>query len=168
MKTKSYLSLSTLLLVTCLCAVSTSSAEFKKRQKVWSKHYETPLLSEPKPLASVEATIGFGEKLSIREVRGTWLKVKSDDEEGWVFQGNVASDKPKLAPDAGWSKIDAAQTDTVAAARPLAPAAENYAERNNAGEAKADIDWLDAKADAVSEEQIVFYMSENQIGEYQE
>ena len=168
MNMRSYLAPSALLLVTCLLVVSTSSAEFKKRQKVWSKHYETPLLTEPKPLAAVEATIGFGEKLSISEVQGVWLRVKSDKGEGWVFQGNVASDKPKLSPDAGWSKMDAAQTDTVAAARPLSPAAEDYAERNNAGDAKADIDWLDAEADALEEEQVVLYMQENQIGEYQE
>ncbi|HMB59274.1 MAG TPA: hypothetical protein VKN35_05125, partial [Xanthomonadales bacterium] len=67
-----------------------------------------------------------------------------------------------------WSKIDAAQTDTVAAARPLAPAAESYAERNNAGDAKADIDWLDAEADAITEDETVLYMVENQLGEFQE
>ena len=156
------------LLATGLLAVTTGSAEFKKRQKVWSKHHETPLLAEPSPLAPVEATIGFGEKLSIREIQRSWLKVESDEGEGWVFQGNIATDKPKMAPGVGLSRMDASQTDTVAAARPLAPAAETYAERNNALDAKADLDWLDAEADALADEELVLYMSENRIGEYQE
>lgn len=160
--------MSTCLVLSCLLLMPAGWAEFKKRQKVWSKHYETPLLAEPKPLAAVDTTVGFGEKLTIREISGTWLRVKSDEGEGWVFQGNVATNKPKLAPDAGWSKIDAAETDTVAAARPLAPAAESYAERNNAGDAKADIDWLDAEADAITEDETVLYMVENQLGEFQE
>jgi hypothetical protein len=152
----------------CLVAFPAYSADFKKGQKVWSKHQETPLLSEPKPLAAVEANIGFAVKLSIREVQGSWLRVKSKEGKGWVFQGNVASDKPSLAPGAGWTVIDAAQTDTVAAARPLTPAAEGYAQRHGSATAQSDLDWLDAQAALVTSELLVVYMTSNQLGEYQQ
>ena len=152
----------------CLMALPAHSDEFKKRQKVWSKHQETPLLAEPKPLAAVEQTVGFGKKLTIREVKGTWLRVDSKQGKGWVFQGNVATEKPKIAPDAGWTRIDAAQTDTVAAARPLKPAAQDYAQRHGAGDAHADLDWLDAETAKVSMEDTITFMSANQLGEYQE
>jgi len=160
-------SIATLGLV-CLLALPAYSAEYKKGQKVWSKHYETALLAEPSPLADAVAKVGFAEKLSIRESRGTWLRVKSDEGEGWVFQGNIAVEKPSLAPAAGWTTVEASQTDTVAAARPLEPAAKNYAQRHNAQEAEADIDWLDAQAALVSNQEIIEYLSAGQLGEYRE
>lgn len=148
-----------------------SATAFEKGDKVWSKHYETALLAEPKPLAATVDTVGFGVKLKVKEVQGMWLHIKVDSKkekaEGWVFQGNVASEKPAIAPSVGMKQIDAAQTDTVAAARPLAPAAQGYAERHGESEALADIDWVDEQAALLSHEELVAWMSEQQLGEYQ-
>ena len=146
---------------------STVFAEFRKGQKVWSKNVETQLLSEPRPLAGAQATVGFAEKLSILETQGAWLRVKSETGEGWVFQGNVASDEPSLPPAAGLTRVEASQTDTVAAARPLAPAAKDYAARHGEENAQADIDWIDLEASRVTATELVAYMSANQKGEYQ-
>jgi len=157
-----------LLVLACLTALPAHSAEFKKGQKVWSKNYETPLRAEPGPLAEVSARVGFAEKLSVRKVQGTWIQVKSGDAEGWVFQGNVADEKPSMAPGAGWSTIDASQTDTVAAARPLEPAAKGYAQRHGATDAEADIDWLDARVAIITEQDLEAAMSAEKLGEYQE
>jgi hypothetical protein len=159
---------SCIIALTCIIAFPANSAEFKKGNKVWSKHYETPLLSEPSPLAAVLLTVGFAEKLSVRETKGKWLRVKSDNGAGWVFSGNIATEKPSVAPGAGLTTLDASQTDTVAAARPLTPAAEEYAERHDATDAQADIDWLDAEASTVTEPEVIAYMVANQKGEYQE
>jgi hypothetical protein len=150
MKLFRYLKLTLTLSLACLVSLPANSAELKKGKKVWSKHYETALLTEPNPLAPASATVGFAEKLSIREVQGTWLRVKSGKDKGWVFQGNVATEKPSHAPGAGLTTIDASQTDSVAAARPLSPAAEDYAERRGAEDAHADINWLDVQADAIT------------------
>jgi len=156
-----------LLLLACLVATSTRAAGFEKGDKVWTKHYETALLAEPKPLAAVETTVGFAEKLKIKEVQGTWLRVKGDDAEGWVFQGNIAGEKPEIAPGAGLTTVEASQTDTVAAARPLSPAEQGYAERHGAFDAQSDIDWIDAQAGLITGEEVVAWMSANQLGEYQ-
>ena len=152
----------------CLVSWPASSAELKKGKKVWSKHHETVLLTEPRPLAPASATVGFATKLSIREVQGTWLRVKSDKAKGWVFQGNVATEKPSHAPAAGFTTIDASQTNTVAAARPLSPAAEDYAERRGAEDAHADINWLDMQADIITQDELIVFMEVEQLGEYQE
>lgn len=168
MRSERYLPILVTFLLACFIALPVYSAEFKKGQKVWSKRQETPLLADPKPLAAVEARIGFAVKLSISEVQGSWLKVKSREGRGWVFQGNVADDKPSLAPGAGWTTVDAAQTDTVAAARPLAPAAEGYADRHGSATARSDLDWLDAQAALVTSDLLVVYMSSNELGEYQQ
>ena len=155
-------------ILACLVSWPANSAELKKGKKVWSKHYETVLLTEPRPLAPASATVGFAEKLSIREVQGTWLRVKSGKAKGWVFQGNVATEKPSHAPGAGFTTVDASQTDTVAAARPLSPAAEGYAERRGAEDAQADINWLDVQADTITQDELIVFMQVEQLGEYQE
>jgi len=162
-----YLILSASVAALCALGGSAAIAEFKAGEKVWSKHLETQLLSEPKPLAGAQATVGFAEKLSIREVRGTWLRVKSDAGEGWIFQGNVASDKPSLAPAAGLTRVAASETDTVAAARPLAPAAKDFATRHGQENVQADVDWIDVEASRVTAGELIAYMTLNQKGEYQ-
>jgi hypothetical protein len=144
-----------------------SATAFQKGDKVWSKHIETSLLAEPKPLAAAVVTVGFAERFKVQEVQGVWLRVKGDKAEGWVFQGNVASEKPELAPAAGMTQVSAAQTDTVAAARPLAPAAQGYALRHGAADAQADIDWVDQQAALLTYAEMVAWMSEHQLGEYQ-
>jgi len=155
-------------LLACMMALPAHAAEFRKGQKVWSKNYETPLRAEPGPLAAVVANVGFAEKLTVRELQGAWLRVNSGEGEGWVFQGNVADEKPALAPGAGWTTIEASQTDTVAAARPLEPAAKGYAQRHGAESAEADIEWLDAQAALITEQDLVVIMSEEKLGEYRE
>jgi hypothetical protein len=162
------LKLTLTLSLACLVSLPANSAELKKGKKVWSKHYETVLLTEPSPLAPASATVGFAEKLSIREVQGTWLRVKSGKAKGWVFQGNVATEKPSHAPGAGLTTIDASQTDSVAAARPLSPAAEGYAERRGEEGAQSDIKWLDEQADTITYNDLIVFMHEKQLGEYQE
>lgn len=167
MKRTPHLCAAASLAVLLAMAASTVLAEFKKGQKVWSKHLETALLTEPGPLAGVQSTVAFAEKLSIQEVQGAWLRVKSKSGHGWVFQGNVASDKPSLAPAAGLTQVQASETNTVAAARPLAPAAKDYAERHGQQNAQADIDWIDLEASRVTEGELVAWMSANRKGEYQ-
>lgn len=144
-----------------------SAAAFEKGDEVWSKHFETALLADPSPLAATVATVGFGEKLKVKKVQGVWLNIKGNKAEGWIFQGNVASEKPETAPSVGMTQIAAAQTDTVAAARPLAPAAQSYAERHDETEAQADIDWVDQQAALLSHDELVAWMTEQQLGEYQ-
>lgn len=144
-----------------------SATAFEKGDKVWSKHHETALLAEPKPLSATVDSVGFGEQLTVKEVQGVWLNIKGSKAKGWVFQGNVASEKPVTAPSIGMTQIAAAQTDTVAAARPLAPAAQGYAERHGESEAQADIDWVDQQAALLSHAEVVAWMSEQQLGEYQ-
>jgi len=166
MKKVAFPLLSAILLV-CALAGSTAIADFRKGQNVWSKHLETKLLGEPSPLAAPQATVGFAEKLSIKEVKGTWLRVKAKDGQGWIFTGNVSGEKPELAPAAGLTQVDASQTNTVAAARPLTPAAKDYAARHGQQDAQADIDWIDLESSRLTKDELVAWMSANQKGEYQ-
>jgi hypothetical protein len=160
--------ISTITALVCALAPFAGAAEFSKGDKVWSKNVETALLAEPSPLAATQATVGFAEKLSVKETQGKWLRVKADEAEGWVFSGNVATEKPKLPPAAGFTTVEASETNTIAAARPLTPAAEQYAQNQGAGNAQADVTWLDAESALVTQQDLTAYMAENSKGEYQQ
>lgn len=141
-------------------------AAYEKGGTAFSKRNETTLLAEPKPLAAVAGKTGFAESLKIEEVRGSWLRVKAAKAAGWVFTGNVAEEKPTLPPPAGLTTVSASETDTVAAARPLAPAAEGFASRHDAAKAKADVEWIDAESTKVKGEDVETWLRDNKKGEY--
>ena len=157
-----------IILMACAIAAPAGAAEFSKGDKVWSKNVDTALLAEPSPLAATQATVGFSEKLSVKETQGKWLRVKANDAEGWVFSGNVSAEKPSLPPVAGFTTVEASETNTVAAARPLTPAAEQYAQNQGAGNAQADVTWLDTESALVTQQDLTAYMAENSKGEYQQ
>jgi hypothetical protein len=139
---------------------------FKKGDTVYAKKITTPLLAEPRPLAAASTQVDFGVALAVEEVTGSWLRVTASDASGWVFAGNVADEKPSRVPSAGLTQVSADSTDTTAAARPLAVAAEGYSARHDGAEAQAGVEWLDAQSAAIAEDEIVAYMRENEKGEY--
>jgi hypothetical protein len=150
----------------CLAACAAGLA-FEKGDKVFSKRNETPLLAEPKPLASAAGKAGFAEELKVEEVKGVWLRVKGAKASGWVFQGNVAEDKPAGTPPAGLTTLSASDTDTAAAARPLTAVAADYATRHDATNAAADMTWLETESAQVKAADVDDYLRENKKGEFQ-
>ncbi len=143
-------------------------AEPKAGGTVYSKRAELKLLAEPKPLAASAASAGFAEALKITEVRGTWLNVTGARGSGWVFAGLTAEKKPDAEKLAGVGTVDASESTTAAAARPLSPEAEQYAARHGKVEAGKDVDWVEAEARKVRPAIVTAYMKENKKGEYQE
>jgi len=141
-------------------------AAIEKGGTVFSKRNETSLRAEPSALAAASGKTGFAEPLKVEEVRGSWLRVKAAKAAGWVFTGNIAEEKPTLPPPAGLTTVSASETDTVAAARPLAPAAEGFAGRHDAGKVKEDVEWLDAESAKVKGEAVEAYLRDNKKGEY--
>lgn len=141
-------------------------AAYEKGDTAFSKRNETTLRQEPSALAPAAGTAAFAEALKVEEVRGSWLRVKGKKVAGWIFVGNVAGDKPTLAPSAGLTTVSASDTDTVAAGRGIAPAAEGFAERHGAAEAQADLEWLDAESEKADGEAVETFLRENKLGEY--
>jgi hypothetical protein len=148
--------------------VAAATAAVDPGGTVYSKRNETNLLTEPRPLAAAAGKAGFAEALKVLAVRGTWLNVQGKAAAGWVFRGNVAEEKPSLAPPAGLTSIEASDTNTAAAARPLAPAANDYAERHGAKSPREDVEWVDAQSAKVPVAALTTYMKAHKKGEYQE
>jgi hypothetical protein len=133
----------------------------------YTKRLETALLAEPSPLADTVGRIGYARKLKVEETRGLWLRVSDGNAGGWVFAGDVAEQKPAENRGLDGLPVAASETSAAAAARPLAPAANDYAARRGLGQARADVDWLVQRANAITNKDVRAYMQEQRKGEFQ-
>jgi hypothetical protein len=151
-----------------LLAAAATAGAVEAGGTVYSKRNETNLLTEPKPLATAAGKAGFAEALKVTEVRGKWYSVKGKNAAGWVFAGNVAEEKPKLAPAVGSTTLEASDTTTAAAARPLTEAGNDFAARHAGAQSRADVEWIDAQSGKIPGSAVVAYMKANKKGEFQE
>lgn len=133
----------------------------------YTKRFKTTLLAEPSPLAAPAGELAFARKLAIREVRGKWVRVSDGPAAGWVFAGNLAEDKPSETKGLDGLPVAASQTTATAAARPLTPAANNYADRRNLADARRDLDWLNVQCHAVRDADVNEFLRQQEKGEFQ-
>lgn len=133
----------------------------------YTKKFETNLLAEPSPLAAVNATVPLGRPVKVSEARGAWLKVADGAKAGWVFAGNLSETKPAQGKGLDGLGLQASQTSATAAARPLTPAANDYAAANNLESAREDLDWLNALGATITAEQVEAFLKAQKKGEYQ-
>ncbi|MSU45722.1 MAG: SH3 domain-containing protein [Lacunisphaera sp.] len=131
----------------------------------YTKRFKTILLAEPSPLAAPAGELALGRKLTLNEVRGSWLRVSDGPATGWVFAGNLSETKPEEAK--GADGLPLAASLTTAAARPLTPAAADYAERRNLDSAREDLDWLLEECKAFTPEEVAAFLQVQKKGEYQ-
>ena len=133
----------------------------------YTKRVDTALLANPSPLAQAVGHVGYAQKLAVDEVKGVWLRVRGGQASGWIFAGNVAEKKPSENKGLDGLPMDAAETSATAAARPLAPAANDYAQRRGLEQARADLDWLVSFDNGIQPADVQAYMQENKKGEFQ-
>ena len=161
-----------LLALAALAGVLTTAvvAEPKAGGTVYSKRNGLQLFAAPNSQSAVAGTVGFADALKVSEINpsGKWLNVTAGATSGWVFAGFTAEERPKAEKTAGVASIDASSSTTAAAARPLSPEAEQYAQRHNQVSAGKDVDWVEAEAHKVTKPIVDSYMKENKKGEFQE
>ena len=85
----------------------------------------------------------YARKLKVEEVRGLWLRVSDGGTTGWVFAGNLAEQQPEENHELSGLAVAASDTTATAAARPLAPAAADYANRRGLAQSRHDVEWLE-------------------------
>jgi len=156
---------STALLAGLLCA--TALPAYETGGPAYTKRVETNLLAEPKPLAGAVGKLGYGRKVKIAEVRGSWLRISEGAVSGWVFAGNLSASAPDESKGLDGLPVAASETTATAAARPLTPAAADYAVRRNLTGAREDLDWLLTECQAITPEDVEAYLQENKKGEFQ-
>ena len=150
-----------------LATAAVAAAAISAGGTAYTKRFETSLLAEPQPLAAVSGKVRFASKLKVKEIRGAWLRVSDGSTTGWVFAGNVAETKPDESTGADKLGLGASTTTATAAARPLTPAANDYADRRNLADARRDLDWLNAQCQKVTNADVEHFLQEKKKGEYQ-
>ncbi len=159
-------SLPLLLAVSALTAASALGA-FTRGGNAYTKRVETVLRAEPRSLAEPVARLGYARTVKIEEVKGPWLRVREGEQAGWVFSGNLAEEKPSEDRGVDGLPLAASQTTATAAARPLTPAAKDYAERKGATNAPADLEWLGEQSAAVTADAVQAFLESEKKGEFQ-
>ena len=109
---------------------------FSKGDTVYTKKSKTDLLETPSVSAKSVAQITWGVKLKIKDVHGRWLLVAGKGKSGWIYSGNVASDKPPRENKKDLLPITADKTTATIAARGLSETSKSYASRKNLEEAQ--------------------------------
>ena len=100
-------------------------------------------------------------------MRDGWLRVSDGNVTGWVFAGNLSDEKPAAGKGADGLGFAASETTATAAARPLAPAAVDYAAGRNLGSAREDLDWLLGQGNRVTPAEVEAFLQAQKKGEYQ-
>lgn len=132
----------------------------------FTKKLETKLLAEPSAVAPVSAKVGYGRRLAVNEVRGSWLKVSEGDNTGWVFAGNVSDQEIKAATGSVGMGLNASETTVTAAARGLSEEAASYAQKHQLSNARDDLNWLLEQSAALKPEELESFLQEKKLGEY--
>ncbi len=157
----------TLPLLFCAALAAAPVLAYSPGGAAYTKRVDTALLAEPSPLAQAVGHVGYAQKLAVDEVKGVWLRVRGGKASGWIYAGNLAEQKPSENKGVDGLPIEAADASATAAARPLAPAVNDFAQRQNFGGAREDLDWLIQFAGAITPDDVRTYMQEHKKGEYQ-
>lgn len=150
-----------------LAAAVPAEAALTAGGAAYTKKYETNLLAEPSPLAAVTGKLAFGRALKVNEARGAWFKVADGAKTGWVFAGNLSEAKPAEGRGLDGLGVSASNTTATAAARPLTPAADDYAVRRNLANARDDLNWLLAQCHGITAADVEAFLKEQKKGEFQ-
>lgn len=150
-----------------LATVPSLSAAFAPGGEAFTKRVETALLAEPSLMATPVAKIGYAQTLKVEALKGAWVRVTDGKNTGWVFSGNLAEEKPSETRGLDGLPVAASETTAAAAARPLAPAAQDYSSRRGLTNAADDLTWLNQQAAAVKPEDVKAFLQEKKKGEYQ-
>ncbi len=112
------------------------------------------------------AKLGYGKTCAIDGGQGPWLYGREAGGTGWVFAGNVSETKSEEGKGLDLP-LAASETSATAAARPLTPAASDYAKSRKLTNARADLEWLLSSCAALTSEEVDAFLQEQKKGEYQ-
>lgn len=154
-------------LVVFLLAAGSAEAALAAGGTAYTKRFKTTLLAEPSPLAKSAGELAYARKVAINEVRGNWLRVSDGPLSGWVFTGNLSDTKPAENKGLDGVPLMASETTATAAARPLTPAAADYAARRELVDARNDLDWLLDQCKGLAPEEVEAFLRAQKKGEFQ-
>lgn len=162
------------LLLGSLAAAEDSSATASGESR-WVLGAGTVLKSEAAATSADILPLMVGDKVTVLESSGRWLKVKTlAKQTGWVFAGRLSSTPPVaevaatndiFAASAQQSQIEIAQADSARSIRGLSAETASYAkERGTPQEYRQALDQILARR--VSKDEVTAFMRAGKLGEY--
>jgi hypothetical protein len=142
-------------------------AAFAPGGVAYTKRADTVLREEPSTTGATVATLKLGSKLTVVELKNRWLRVSESKSTGWIFAGNVSENAPEKDVGLAAIPLDASATTATAAARPLAPAAEEYSTSKDLGKAREDLEWVIEQSSKTTAAEVTAYLQEKKKGEFQ-
>lgn len=163
-----------LLLLGSLAAAADSSTTASGESR-WVLGAGTVLKSEAAVTSADILPLKVGDKVTVLESSGRWLKVETPAKEtGWVFAGRLSTTAPVaevaasddiFAASAQQSQIEIAQADSARSVRGLSAETASYAkERGTPQEYRQALDQILARR--VSKEELTVFMRDGKLGEY--
>lgn len=154
---------------------TTASSSVPAGTSRWVVGAETVLKAEAAAASADIVSLKVGDKVTVLESSGRWLKVQtSGKESGWVFAGRLSSTPPVaevaasddiFAASAQQSQIEIAQADSARSIRGLSAETASYAkERGTPQEYRQALDQILARR--VSKEEVTAFMRSGKLGEY--
>ncbi len=141
---------------------------FDVGKSAYTKRYETGLLKEPQAMAEAVGKLAFATEVKVDELSGKWAKVTANKtNHGWIYLGNLVVEKPHKVEGTDGLQTGADKTTANVAARPLGEVTTAYCQQSNLADALADMKWLEAQSDTVSNAVVVTYLKASKRGEYQ-
>lgn len=142
-------------------------AAFSTGGVAYTKRYKTTLFAEPSPQAKPAGELAFARKVKVEEIQGNWLRINDGSAAGWVFLGSLSETKPDESKGLDGAPLLASSTTATAAARPLTPAADEYSQRRNLGNAGDDLNWLLTRCSTITPTMVENFLKTHKKGEYQ-
>lgn len=136
-----------------------------EENQVFSKRRDLPLLESASPSAKAVAKAAWNEPLKVLEKQNRWIKVSGQDGEGWVYGGNVSTEK---LPEENRNNvaIKSSEMSAGAAGRGLSDGASAYASRHSLKEVAEQIEWAEKLNASITAEAARNYLKEHQLGEF--
>jgi hypothetical protein len=138
-----------------------------KENKLYSKKRDLKLLDAPYSSAKVVAKAAWNEELSILKEQDRWVKVSSQDGDGWVYSGNMSKEK---IPEENQNDLPtkASAMNATAAGRGLSDKADEYADRHSLAEVADQVRWAEKLNREISKDEALDYLKSHKLGEYAE
>ena len=114
-----------------------------------------PLRNQPSFLGKVVSTLAYGDQVSVREERASWLHVATGKGEGWTHSSALTSKKIILNPDSREVRASTSSEEIALAGKGFNKQVEQEYRRQNRN---VDFTWVDKM------EQIV--ISQTEIGSF--
>ncbi len=113
---------------------------------------ESQLRKTPSFLGKIEASVHYGDRLSVLEQKGAWVKVRTDAAQGWLHSSALTTKKIALNPNSSDPSRGASSEELALAGKGFTKQVENkYRQQNK----NANFDLVDKMETIIISQELI-------------